>query len=187
MIIRGPFSLSWRGNTLEDIESVDISYDTNSEDYEASSGQVYEISKSIKASISLTFLTTDIASLSAVLPQLFVPEDGLLGDGTFVSDERGAIDLKADDCDTDDIYGDLDLISCGDLAENLRLKNARTIVDGFEIGKIRKIVVKFIGEPEPGQSLMQILGVPSEAVQNDYFQLGDNDLFILGDGDNLIL
>lgn len=187
MIVRGPFTLSWRGSILEDIESVEVEYDTSSEDYEANSGQVYEINKGIKAAIRLTLLANDIASLAAVLPQHFIAQNGILGDGSFVTSERGAIDIRPDQCDIDDIYGDLDLTSCGDLGENLRLKNARTIVDGFEVGKIRKIVVKFIGEPEPGQSLIQILDVPGEEEQNDYFQLGDNDLFILGDGDYLIL
>lgn len=189
MIVRGPFTLTWNGNTLEDIEAVDIEYDTNSEDYEANSGLTYEIFKSIKATIRLTFLSTDIEAIKAVLPQHFVAEGGQLGDGNFVIDTRGAIDIKADDCDTDPIYSDLEIVNCGSPEERFKLLHARTVVDGFEIGKIRKIVVKFIGEPQAGGSLIQLLG---DLGEENFFMLGNpvgagDELFLLGNGENLIL
>lgn len=184
MIIRGPFSLTWGGNTLADIEQIGFEYETNTEDYEANSGQVYQIEKSRKAIITLTFLATDIPSLAAVLPQYFVAQDEQMADNTFVVDSRGAIDIRADDCDTEPIYNDLEILACDDPADSFKLLHARTMIEGFEIGKVRKIVVKFIGEPPAGTSIIQLLG---DQGQDDFFQLGDNDLFILGDGNNLIL
>lgn len=184
MIVRGPFTLTWGGNTLADIESIDLEYDVDTDDYKANSGQVYEINKSIKASIKLTFLATDLASISAVLPQHFKAEGEQLGDGTFVFDERGALDIKPDDCDTEYIYNDLEIAACSEPNESFKLLHARTVIDGFEIGKIRKIVIKFVGEPGAGQSLIHLIGDQGE---DDFFQLGDNDLFILGDNNNLVL
>lgn len=184
MILRGPFTLTWGANTLEDIESIEVDYTVSSDDYEAGSGNVYGIEKSIKASVKLTFLATDIASLAAVLPQYYVPQNGVMADGTYVFDERGALDIVNDDCSTEFIYNNLTIESCGNPGERFKLIEARTIIDSFEIGKLRKIVVKFIGEPEPGNSIIQLLGDEGQA---DFFQLGNNELFLLGDGDNLIL
>lgn len=184
MILRGPFTLLWGGNELQDIESVEVNYETNSDDYESNAGNVYQIEKSIKASLRLTFLATDIASMAAVLPQYFVPQNGILGDGNYVFDSRGAIDVVADDCATDPIYNDLQVTACGNPGESFKILNARTVIDAIEIGKVRKIVVKFIGEPDPGRSIIQLLG---DQGQDDFFQLGNDELFLLGDGSNLIL
>lgn len=184
MLIKGPFNILWGGNTLLDIESVDMQIEENNEDYEANSGHVYQIDKSKKASIRLTLLATDVESLAAVLPQYFVPAGEQLSDGSLVVDERGAIDVLLDDCDTLPIYNDLDLQSCGDPGESTKLMHARTTIDTIEIGKIRKIVIKFIGEPEPGRSIIQLLGDQGD---DEFFQLGNDELFLLGDGNNLIL
>jgi hypothetical protein len=185
MIVRGPFSLTWGDNTLDDIESIDINYQTNSEIYAANSGLVYQIDKSMQANVTLTLLANDIASLAVVLPQYYVAQGGELGDGSFVSDSRGAIDIRADDCDTEPIYNDLIVTSCGNPSESFKLLSARTIIEGFEIGKIRKIVVKFIGEPDAGKSLIQLIG--NQELTEELFLLGDGDLFELGNGENLIL
>lgn len=189
MIVRGPFALTWNGTTLIDIEAVDIEYDTQGEDYESGSGIVFEVERALKASIRLTLLATDITTLAAVLPQYFVPEDGQLGDGNFVFDSRGAIDIIPDNCASEPIYSDLEIVACGDPTERFKLMNARTVIDGFEIGKIRKLVVKFIGEPAPGHSLIQLLGDTGE---DDFFMLdnpagGGDELFLLDNDENLIL
>lgn len=184
MILRGPFTLTWGGNTLEDIESVEVSYETNSKEYEANSGSVYQIETGLKASARLTFLATDIASMAAVLPQYFVPQNSVMSDGNYVADPRGAIDIVAAECDSEPIYNDLTMDSCGNPGETVKILNARTLVDAIEVGKIRKIVVKFIGEPEAGRSIVQLLGDQGE---EDFFQLGNDELFLLGDGNNLIL
>ena len=184
-IVRGPFSLTWGDNTLADIQTIDVNYITNNEDYIANSGLVYEINKSMKATVLITLLATDIESLAAILPQYYVAQGGELGDGSFVSDSRGAIDIRPDDCDTESIYNDLVVTSCGNPSESFKLLNARTVIDGFEIGKIRKIVVKFIGEPDAGKSLIQLIG--NQELTEELFLLGDGDLFELGNGENLIL
>lgn len=184
MIIRGPFSLTWGSSTLADIESIEIEHEISTEEYEANSGQTFEIEKSRKTYIKITLLATDIPSLAAVLPQYFVPQSSLMHDGSYVVDSRGAIDVVADDCDTEMIYHKLEIFACANPTESFKVFNCRTVIDSIEIGKVRKIVVKFIGEPEAGSSLFQFLGDQGEA---DFFQLGDNDLFILGDDTNLIL
>lgn len=185
MIIRGPFTVEWGSNILADVEAVDIEYEQESEDYEANSGIIYEISKGIKASIRLTLLSSDIASVKAVLPQYFVATGGTLGDGGIVAGAAGAIDIKADDCNTNPVFNNLLITSCGNPKEVIKLYNARTVVDSFEVGKIRKIVVKFIGEPEVGQSIIQLLS--TEQFTENLFMLGNDQLFLLGNDQNLIL
>lgn len=184
-IIRGPFTLTWGDNVLEDIESISVNYQTSSDDYVSNAGLTYEINKAIKSTASITLLATDIPSLSAVLPQYFVANGGELGDGNFVANSNGAIDILADDCDTEYVYNDLIIESCGNPSESFKLMNCRTIVEGFEIGKLRKVVVKFIGEPDAGKSIVQLLG--NEEFAENLFLLGSGDLFALGSGDNLIL
>ena len=94
MLRKGPFNLTWRGNTILDVESLDISLDINSEKYEANSGRVIETEKSTHVFLSFTLLATDIASLAIVLPQFFVPFGEMLSTGEIVSGSDGAIDYN---------------------------------------------------------------------------------------------
>lgn len=182
MIHKGPFTVRWGQNTLEEIETVDIQHEVDSEDYQANSGLVYQIDKTERVLVRMTFLSTDIASLAAVLPQYYVAQGEQLANGEFVNSPQGAIDIVPHKCDEETLYNDLDIIACGVAAEGMRIKNARTLIDNVEIGKIRKIVVKFIGEPEPGDSILQLLG---DEELNDFFILDSGENFILDDGNYL--
>lgn len=183
--MRGPFTLSWGGNVLEDVEEIEFDLQTNSEEFETHAGNIFQIEGGIKAEVKVTLLSTDIPALAALLPQYFVPNGEILGDGTFVDNENGAIDLVPNDCSTDPIYNDLIITSCGETAESIKLIKARTLIDSIEIGKIRKVVVKLIGEPVAGESVIQVIG--ASQIEGDLFLLGDNDLFALGSGENLLL
>ena len=182
MIAKGPFNLKWGDDTLAEIETVEVDHEINSEGYEANSGNVYQIEKSRKFVIRVTLLATDLASLAVVLPQYFVAKNAQLADGTVVTNDDGALDIKNLGCSDVFVYHDLDISSCGSTAETFRLKNARSILRNIEIGKIRKIVVEFIGEPVVGGSALQFIEVVT-----DYFQLDNDELFLLDNGENLIL
>lgn len=182
MIVRGPFTIKWRGNILEDIEAIDLEYDLGSEDFETNSGHVYQIDQSVKSSAKITFLASDIASLALVLPQYYVPYNGMLSTGEVVGTEDGAIDVRAAACDESIVYGDLDILSCGASSQSFRLKNARTTIDSLEIGKVRKVAVKFISEPEDDEPTVQFLG---EIDTYDYLLLDTAETFILDSGDYL--
>ncbi len=152
--VKGPFNLTWGGNTLVGVEKVDVVYDVDSDDYQTVEGQTFELDGPVKASISLDLLDTDVASLGAVLPQNLVAEGEQMSTGETVDSSVGAIDLVAN-CDSS-TYNDLEIVSCNDPAEVYRLVNARTRLDGVEFdNKIRKVTVKFIGEPDQGVANVQ--------------------------------
>lgn len=184
MTVRGPFNVKWGDTTIEDIESLDIEYDVTREEYESNAGNIYELERGIKSAVRLTLLATDLDSLKVLLPQYFVATGGELADGSYVVDERGAIDILPGDCDVEDEYHDLLITACGDPGEIFKLMHARSTIERFEIGKIRKVVIKLIGEPEPSQSVVQLLGDQGE---DQFFQLGNDELFLLGSGENLLL
>lgn len=76
--------------------------------------------------------------------------------GETVNEANGAIDVLALDCDDEPVYNDLDIISCANPGQVFRLVNARTKLDSIEFDdKIRKVMVKFIGEPAQGDGNVQ--------------------------------
>lgn len=182
MIIRGPFNLKWGDDILAEIETVEIEHELNSDDYEANSGHVYQIDKSRKVSARLTFLATDIASLAVVLPQYYVPQGGILSSGEPVNASGGAIDVVPHPCAPEVLNKDLDIIACGLQAESIRIKKCRTELEQIEVGKVRKIVVKFIGEPLPNEAAIQLTG-SGEIDTEDLFLLDDFDNFAFDDGE----
>ncbi len=156
-LVRGPFDLQWGSNTLVDVSEISLEYEQESNDYTTVDNRKYTIDGAINASVTLTFLGSDVASLAAVLPQYHVPNGGTLSSGETVTGTDGAIDVQAASCDTDPVYNDLDVISCGSNAQVFRLKNARTKIDGMEIADnaVRTVTVAFIGEPEAGVGSIQ--------------------------------
>lgn len=155
-LVRGPFDLKWGGNTLLNIEEVSVDYDQDSEDYTTVQHQTYELDGPIKASVTLTLLASDVAALSVVLPQFHVANGGTMSTGETVANAYGAIDVVALDCDNTDVYNDLDVISCANPGEVFRLVNARTRIDSIEFDdKVRKVMVKFVGEPAQGDGNVQ--------------------------------
>lgn len=156
-LVKGNFEIKWGANTLYDISEVSLDYEQNSNDYETVQGGTYTVEGAIKASVTLTLLKSDVASLAVVLPQYYVAQGEQMSSGETVTDEDGAIDVQAASCDTTPTYNDLDVISCGDPGDVFRLKNARTVIDSMEFAdnSVRTVSVRFVGEPAPGVGNIQ--------------------------------
>lgn len=155
-LAKGPFDLEWGANTLLDIESIETEFEQDSEDYTTVQHNTYQVDGPIKATATLTFLATDIASLAAVLPQYHVANGQEMSTGEIVNDADGAIDVKAAACDENPVYNDLTITSCANPGQVYRLVNARTKIDSVEFDdKIRKVSVQFIGEPASGEANIQ--------------------------------
>lgn len=164
-LVRGPYDLTWRGNTLATIEEIEVDYEQDSEDYTTVQHQTFELDGPMKATVTLTLLASDVAALSLVLPQYHVVNGGTLSTGERVTEANGAIDVKALDCDEAIVYGDLDINACGSQSSVFRLVNARTKLEGVEFDdKIRKVMVKFIGEPASNEATIQFFEENSIAV-----------------------
>lgn len=156
MIVRGPFVLRWGDNVIQDVEEIDLSHEVSSDDYETLGGKTITIDGSYKVSATITLLATDIAALAAIMPQYFVPNGGLLSTGETVNNANGAIDVRAAACDESLIFNNLDIESCANPAEVLRIVNARTRIEDVDIdNKVRKVMVTFIGESESTEATLQ--------------------------------
>lgn len=155
-LVRGPFDLTWGANTLASIEEISVDYSVDSDDYQTVQHQTYELDGAIKATVTLTFLASDVPALAAVVPQYHVANGGTMSTGEIVNDADGAIDVIALDCDEAAVYNDLDIVACGNPGQVFRLVNARTKIDSIEFDdKVRKVMVKFVGEPAQGQANVQ--------------------------------
>lgn len=156
-LVRGPFDLKWGANTLVDVSEISLDYEQDSNDYTTVDNRRYTIDGAINASVTLTFLASDVATLAAVLPQYHVAAGGQLSSGETVTGTAGAIDVVAAQCDGDPVYNDLNIISCGTNGQVFRLKNARTKIDSMEFADnaVRTVTVAFLGEPEAGEGSIQ--------------------------------
>lgn len=155
-LIKGPFDLSWRGNTIADVEEIDVEVEQDEEDYSTVQHSTYTLDGPIKANITLTLLKSDVATLRLVFPQYHVANGGQLSTGETVNEQNGAIDWVALNCDDSTYYGNLDINACGTQSQVLRLVNARTRIDGIDIDdKVLKVMVKFLGEPDQGEGAIQ--------------------------------
>lgn len=164
-LVKGPFDLTWRGNTLANIEEIEVEYTVDSEDYQTVQHQTFELDGPMKATVTLTLLASDVPALALVLPQHHVANGGTLSTGETVSEASGAIDVKSLNCDVAQVYGDLDINACGSQSSVFRLVNARTRLDGIEFDdKVRKVMIKFIGEPAQTEAVVQFFEENSIAV-----------------------
>ncbi len=155
-LIKGPFTLKWGDNTIIDVEDIEVEYERGEDEFETVQGQIHTVDGSQKASVMLTLLSTDRAALAAVLPQNFVANGETLSTGETVSDANGAIDITPSACGVSEVFNNLDIQSCANPAEIMRLVNARTKLDSVEYdGKLRKIIVKFIGTPATDEASLQ--------------------------------
>lgn len=156
-LVRGPFNLKWGSNTLVDVSEISLDYEQESNDYSTVDNRKYTIDGAINASVTLTFLASDVAALAAVLPQYHVANGGTLSSGETVTGADGAIDVVAASCDSDPVYNDLDVIACGSNAQVFRLKNARTKIDSMEFADnaVRTVSIAFVGEPDAGIANVQ--------------------------------
>lgn len=156
MLVRGPFTIKWGDNTLEDIEEVEVEHEVDSEDYQTVGGRTLELDGAYKATVILTLLKSDIPALAAVLPQHFVANGGVLSTGETVNNADGAIDIVPLSCDDSIVYNNLDITSCGSPGNVVRLVNARTRIEAVELDdKIQKVQVKFVGEAAQTEATMQ--------------------------------
>ncbi len=164
-LVRGPFNITWGGNTLLNIEEISVDYEQDSEDYSTVQHQTFQVDGPIKSSVSLTLLASDVPALAVVLPQYHVANGGTLSTGETVSEANGAIDIKAAQCGTNPVYNDLDIVSCANPGHVFRLVNARTKLDSIEFDdKLRKVVVQFVGEPAQGEGNIQFFKYGTVAV-----------------------
>ena len=155
-LVRGPFTITWGGNTLLDIEEISVDYAQDSEDYTTVQHQTYQVDGPIKASVTLSLLASDVPALAAVLPQYHVANGGVMSTGETVNEANGAIDVVAQDCGDNPVYNDLDIVSCANPGQVFRLVNARTKIDSIEFDdKLRKVMVQFVGEPAAGDGNVQ--------------------------------
>jgi hypothetical protein len=153
---KGPFDVQWNGNAVTDIEEIETNVEQDTEERTTLQGATYEFDGPIKASVTVTLLRSDIPALATFLPQYFVPNGGVLSTGETVNHAQGAIDVKAAACDDDAIYGNLDIISCGNPGQVFRLVNARTKIEAVEFNNfLGTVQVRFIGEPASGEANIQ--------------------------------
>lgn len=153
---KGPFDILWNGNTLADIESVDVAVDQDTEDHTTLDGRSYTFDGAITSNVTLKLLRSDIPSLAVVLPQYFVANGGTLSTGETVQQANGAIDVVAASCDESPVYGDLDIVSCGNPGQVFRLVNARTKIAAVDFDAfVGTVDVQFIGEPAQGEANVQ--------------------------------
>lgn len=153
---KGPFQITWLGNEVTDIEEVETDVEQDTEERTTVTGVTYEFDGAIKASATLKLLRSDIPTLAALLPQYFVPNGQVLSTGETVNQANGAIDVKAASCDDVPVYGDLDIVSCGNPGQVFRLVNARTKIDSVETNEfLQTVSIRFIGEPGAGEANIQ--------------------------------
>lgn len=156
-LVRGPFSIKWGDNTITDVEEVSIDHEVTSDEFTTVQGTTLEIDGAYKVSATLTLLASDIPALSALLPQYFVANGGVMSTGETVNNAAGAIDIKAASCDDSIVYNNLDITSCGNPGQVLRIVNARTRIEGIELDNvIKKVQIKFIGEAATDEATIQI-------------------------------
>lgn len=156
MLVKGPFTLTWGDNVLDNVESIDVSTDISRDDIETVQGHTITVDGARKATVQLTLLDTDIAALAAVMPQYHVANGQQLSTGETVNNANGAIDIAAAvACDTAEVHNNLDIAACGAPQDVFRLVNARTSFEEISFDKIRKVGVTFIGDPEGDEGILQ--------------------------------
>lgn len=156
-LVKGPFTLKWGENVLEDVESVDLSFEQESNDYTTVDGRTITLKGAISASATITLLGSDAIALSRVVPQFAKAAGATMTSGETVAADMVAIDVYAGGCDvTADAY-DLDIVSCGNPGEVLRLKACSTSISGMDLenNQVRTVEITFTGEPKQGIAAVQ--------------------------------
>lgn len=148
-IIKGPFDLQYGANTLADVESIDFSYDVDSDDKTTVQGRSRTLYGAHKVSVTVKFLQSDVPSLAVALPQYHVANGGTLSTGETVTDPDGAIDLVPGGCDAASTQASLIISSCGSDGEILRVLDCATEIAGIDMDeKNRTVDVSFTGFSE---------------------------------------
>lgn len=157
-LVKGPFNFKWGANQLNNVSEISVDYATETSDTTTLDGNKYMIETGRSATVTLTLLDNDIASLATVLPQFYVPMGGTLSTGETVTQSQGAIDITAASCTTSSVYNQLDIYACGTNAQVMRLVRARTQIDSIDVSDgLRTVAVMFISEPQAGDAVVQFL------------------------------
>lgn len=157
-LVKGPFNFKWGANTINNVSDISVDYSVDTNDTTTLDGNKYTVETGMSATVTLTLLDNDIASLAMLLPQYYVAMGGTLSTGETVGQSQGAIDVTAASCTTSDVYHQLDIYACGSNAQVLRLVRARTRIDSVDIADgLRTVAVQFIGEPAAGDGVIQFL------------------------------
>ncbi len=157
-LVKGPFNFKWGANNLYNVSDISIDYSVDSNDTTTLDGNKYSTQTGMSASVTLTLLDNDIASLATVLPQFYVPTGGTLSTGQTVTQPQGAIDIAAASCTTSPVFNQLDITACGSGAQVMRLPRCRTQVDSIDMADgLRTVAIQFINEPLAGTGLVQFL------------------------------
>jgi hypothetical protein len=156
-LVKGPFNLKWGNNVLQDVESVDLSVEQESNDYTTVDGRKFTIKGAISASATITLLASDAASLAPILPQFAKAAGSTMSSGETVAEGKVAIDVLAGDCTTESSTYDLDIESCGNPGEVLRLKACSTSLSSMDLenNQVRTVEITFTGEPAQGIAAVQ--------------------------------
>lgn len=150
-LVKGPFDLAYGANVLAGVESIDVSYDVDTDDYDTIQGRRYTVSGGHLVTVTATFLESDVQSLRYVLPQYYVANGGTLSTGETVSSAGGAIDVVPGGCATATTTTDLVITSCGNPGHVLRIVDCSTEIDGIDVdNKRRTVTVAFRGESTAG-------------------------------------
>lgn len=144
-LVKGPFEIKYGLDVLAGIETVDFSYDVNTTDFDTIQGTSYQVVTSHRVAVTVTFLESDVASLSVVLPQYFVANGQTLSTGEIVNSADGAIDLVPGGCDYEATTTDVVITSCGSPGHVLRIPDCETEIETIEIEAVRKVAVTFRG------------------------------------------
>ena len=171
-IVKGPFNLIWGKNVLTDVESVDLSFETEGNDYTTMDGRSFSLQRAISASATISILASDAASLAPIIPQFAKMSGATMSSGEIVEYGAVAIDMLADSCEVSEDKYDLDIISCSDPTQVLRLKSCTTSVSGvtFENNQARVIEITFTGEPDQRIAAYQ-LGESKSLIDMDFNHL----------------
>ncbi len=155
-LAKGPFTVQWGSNILEDIEELELEYEVDTEDYTTIQGRTFEVSGSHKASATVTLLAGDVPALAALLPQYHIDDNAIASTGETVDDVNGIIDLVPGGCDVTPTYHNLIITSCGNPGQVFRMLNVRTEIAGVELDdKLRKVSISLIGEAPQDMATIQ--------------------------------
>ena len=156
-LVKGPFTIKWGANTLTDVESVDLSFDQESNDYTTVDGRTITLKGAISASATITLLASDAESLVALLPQFAKTAGNTMSSGETVNTGKVALDILAGDCTSTEEKLDLDIISCGNPGEILRIKSCSTSISSMDLenNQVRTVELTFTGEPAQGVAAIQ--------------------------------
>lgn len=157
-LVKGPFNFKWGANNINNVSDISVDYSVDTSDTSTLDGNKFTVQTGMSATVTLTLLDNDIASLAMLLPQFYVAYHGVLSTGETVNNPAGAIDVTAASCTTSDVYNQLDIYACGTNAQVLRLVHARTQIDSVDVADgLRTVAVQFIGEPASGDAVIQFL------------------------------